>query len=206
MIKRERHTDHAFVVRFTPDGSTVITSGPEGSVKFSSFCDCHVSRREEGYISKLVYSRDGKKMIGAFKEEGRLRVWDMNQSTEGGGDVFDLEGHEKGILWLVVGKDNEVVSASQDKMIKVWNVDTKSCRLTLTGKTLDERFCSKQNLYIERPRVYKTFYMSCHETCNKEIQLLKCLNTAFLFSLQSSYLHLQVIVHSFKNVSEDGTM
>ncbi|XP_030829656.1 uncharacterized protein LOC580917 [Strongylocentrotus purpuratus] len=132
VIKRERHNDHAFVVRFTPDGSTIITSGPEGSVKFSSFYDCHVSRREEGYISKLVFSRDGKKMIGAFKEEGRLRVWDMNKSMDGGGDVFDLEGHEKGILWLVVGKDSEVVSASQDKMIKVWNVDTKTCRLTLT--------------------------------------------------------------------------
>eukprot|EP00057_Strongylocentrotus_purpuratus_P006352 XP_011660826.1 PREDICTED: NACHT and WD repeat domain-containing protein 1-like [Strongylocentrotus purpuratus] len=132
VIKRERHNDHAFVVRFTPDGSTIITSGPEGSVKFSSFYDCHVSRREEGYISKLVFSRDGKKMIGAFKEEGRLRVWDMNKSTDGGGDVFDLEGHEKGILWLVVGKDSEVVSASQDNMIKVWNMDTKTCRLTLT--------------------------------------------------------------------------
>ncbi|XP_063968822.1 NACHT domain- and WD repeat-containing protein 1-like [Lytechinus pictus] len=131
MIKRERHSGHAVVVKFTPDDSTVITSGQEGSVKFSSFYDCHVTRREAGFTSKLIFSRDGKNLIGGFKEEGRLRVWKLDQSTEEGGDVFDLEGHEKGILWLAVGQDNEVVSASQDKMIKVWDLDTKSCRLTL---------------------------------------------------------------------------
>ena len=135
MIKRERHTEHAFAVIFTPDKSTVITSAQDESVKFSHFHDCHVTRHETGFAVTLSVSRDGKRLIGAMRDEGVVRVWNMDQS-EGEGVVLDIEGCPQGITCMDLGNEEEVVIGLKDMSIKVLDLGSRACRLTLKGVIL----------------------------------------------------------------------
>ncbi|XP_054750626.2 NACHT domain- and WD repeat-containing protein 1-like isoform X1 [Lytechinus pictus] len=132
VIKRERHKEHAFGLVFGPDKSTVITSGQEGTVKFSRFSDCQVIRQESGFAYTLLISSDGKKLIGGMVDEGVVRVWDVVQS-EDRNSSFDLEGHDKDVLCIIQGHDDEIITGSLDTTVKLWSLESKSCLKTLEG-------------------------------------------------------------------------
>ncbi|XP_071493290.1 NACHT domain- and WD repeat-containing protein 1-like [Diadema antillarum] len=132
VMKRERHNGHAYGLNLAPDKSTAVTSGKEDSVKFWNFSSCEVFRQEVGFVYTFLISRDGRKLIGGLKEEGVVRVWDLDQT--GQSDLpFDLQEHKKGILCMALGRDDEVVTGSKDMMVKVLKLGDKSCRLTLEG-------------------------------------------------------------------------
>ena len=85
-----------------------------------------------GFIFCFLMTRDHKKLIGAFKEKGVVRIWDISQSD--GKGAYDLEGHQKGIVSMDLGHDDEVITGSKDMTLKVWKMDDRSCRMTLKGQ------------------------------------------------------------------------
>ena len=47
--------------------------------------------------------------------------------------LYSLEGHENTISAIKILKDELLASASWDTMIKIWNLNTRSCIYNLSG-------------------------------------------------------------------------
>ena len=71
--------------------------------------------------------------IAASNSNGNIEI--INPSTHQ--LIFSLTGHEsKHNIWgLIELRNGNLVSGSQDKSIKIWDLNTKSCIKTLTGHT-----------------------------------------------------------------------
>ena len=46
---------------------------------------------------------------------------------------LQLSGHQKTVLCLCELNSNQLISGSEDKTIKIWNIANKSCEGTITG-------------------------------------------------------------------------
>ena len=49
--------------------------------------------------------------------------------------ILTLTGHTYYVLSLIQLRNGDLVSGSQDKTIKIWNIETRACIQTLTGHT-----------------------------------------------------------------------
>ena len=97
----------------------------------------------DGNEGKKTYVKDIDellKTIYAWKgPKGSAGWWCPKQQTyepAGGKCLHTLVGHEDGVNCSAFSKDGTlIVSGSDDKTIRVWNVDTGECILTLKGHT-----------------------------------------------------------------------
>ena len=88
-------------------------------------------------LSHAVYSMavQGQKVYSGLYN-GNIQVWHMdayvNLPSGSRPEYHTLTGHKSSIYSLVV-TERQLLSASHDKLIKVWDLNTMRCRHTLRG-------------------------------------------------------------------------
>jgi WD40 repeat protein len=82
----------------------------------------HPGHRDMIYVIKVWNTTSGEHRIISTGEDKLIRVFDLDT----GKDLFTLEGHSEYVLQLVVIEAaNQLVSASYDRTIKIWNLLTQ---------------------------------------------------------------------------------
>ena len=68
-------------------------------------------------VLALAYSPDGK-LIASAGDDQKIQVWSVDQNIS----VVTLNGHQSKIIDLVFYGNNRLISASEDKSIRIWDI------------------------------------------------------------------------------------
>ena len=117
---------------FTPDGKSLIASGPAGSLNVWNAETGTLVRqlgRSSSPIADVAVSPDGS-ILGAACDDGTVQIW--NIAT--GAPARTLTGHSGAVNAVAFSADGlTLASASEDQTIKVWDLASGSSVLTLSG-------------------------------------------------------------------------
>jgi len=85
---------------------------------------------------KTKTKKDLESKLVSVATDNLIKIWDTNNSK----CDLTISGHTSWVRHMAMLPDGRIVSASDDKTLKIWNIDThneklKSCDLTLTGHT-----------------------------------------------------------------------
>jgi WD40 repeat protein len=117
---------------FAPDGTRLAaTSGSEGSIR--------ILRVEDGTelsndlprapVTAAAWSPAGDRLALAYREEPRIDVWDGAGKTL----VCHLEGHRSQVNGLTFRGDGQLISAGDDKTVRVWRLDHRKEEFSFRG-------------------------------------------------------------------------
>ncbi|TAF06015.1 MAG: WD40 repeat domain-containing protein [Nostocales cyanobacterium] len=127
------HTHHGNVrcVAFTPDGKMLATGGDDRKIVFWSLRDRQVENTlclDDTAAHSMVLSQDGKILItGSYR---KIKVWQLTSSLNKKNQqeikqIHTLMGHSHIVNSLAISANAKfLVSGSQDKTIRVWNLVT----------------------------------------------------------------------------------
>lgn len=81
-------------------------------------------------IIALSTSRD-QKLLGCGTGDGAIFVFDITT----GKSVLEVNGHQGGVVWSVgfTIDNSKLVSTSNDRLVKIWNIEKAICDFSLTG-------------------------------------------------------------------------
>ena len=136
----------AVAVRFSLDGSTLVTAGPGQRIRFWNVRDRKKIREIAlgGYgIEEMDLSRDGK-VLALGGRDGVVRL--LNAAT--GREICPQPGHERGVLYVAVSADSRIAATTGlDRTIRIWDLEKgkelrvitcdgylRDCALTLDSK------------------------------------------------------------------------
>jgi len=83
-----------------------------------------------------------------------LIINDINKKTNESQNIFDtypsLTGHTKNVLCLCLISENKLVSGSEDKTLKIWDISNKKCSNTISGnfQRIDSLLPLQDNILI----------------------------------------------------------
>ncbi|WP_026104039.1 WD40 repeat domain-containing protein [Anabaena sp. PCC 7108] len=127
------HTHHGNVrcVAFTPDGKMLATGGDDRKILFWSLRDRQVENTlclDDTAAHSMVLSQDGKILVtGSYR---KIKVWRLTSSLNKKNQqeikqIHTLMGHSHIVNSLAISANAKyLVSGSQDKTIRVWNLVT----------------------------------------------------------------------------------
>jgi WD40 repeat protein len=137
------HDGPVHAVAVTPDGSGVVTASRDATVRVwdpSTGAQVGVLRGHGNGVYSAV-ALPGGSLIASGSEDRTIRVWPRPEpvSSDDEDRPVILRGHEEGVMSLAALTDgtDRVVSASQDRTLKVWDVQTRTAVLTLEGHVAD---------------------------------------------------------------------
>ena len=116
---------------FSPDGSTLVASGPGHALNLWNTATWE-RRSLAGHTSPAsdaAFSTNGA-LMATSHEDGTIRLWDVARGTS----VRTLPGHSGGARAVSFAFDGRhIASAGEDKTVRVWEVATGQPRAALTG-------------------------------------------------------------------------
>jgi WD40 repeat protein len=130
------HNVNILFLAFSPDGSMLVSTGVDGTVKVWSLSDQGAQPLMDlpghtEYVFDATFSPDSVE-LATTSQDGTVRIWDI--SPEGASEWFSFAGHENNIYRLALTQDGRyLVTASVDGAAKVWDVDTGKMVLAITG-------------------------------------------------------------------------
>ncbi len=137
---RELHKLEQFgvsVARFSPDGSSIVTSGSENFARIwdtttgSLVRSLQNAEGHQGQLTTATFSPDleGNRVLTASYDKS-IKIWE----TRSGKLLLSLEGHEAPVLIASFSPDLTLVfSASADRTAKIWDAVTGALLLSLKG-------------------------------------------------------------------------
>lgn len=134
-----KHNGMVRCVAFTPDGRMLVTGGDDRKILFWDLRQRTVAvalSLDDTSAHTLALSRDGEILVtGSYR---KIKVWRI--SREDGTTILDTEllhsfsAHSHIVRSLVISDDGKtLISASRDKCIKIWNLETGELLHTLKG-------------------------------------------------------------------------
>jgi WD40 repeat protein len=133
------HDGPVHAVAVTPDGSDVVTTSRDTTVRVwdsATGAQVGVLRGHGNGVYSAVALPCGS-LIASGSEDRTIRIWPRpeRRPTDDQDQPIVLRGHAEGVMSLAAFTDgtHRVVSASQDRTLKVWDVQTGTAALTLAG-------------------------------------------------------------------------
>lgn len=137
------HDGPVHAVAVTPDGSGVVTASKDTTVRVwnpSTGTQVGVLRGHGNAVYSVVALPDGS-LIGSGADDRTIRLWVRPEPpvTDDEEQSIILHGHKEGVMSVAVLADgsDRVVSASQDRTLKIWDVRARTAVLTLQGHVAD---------------------------------------------------------------------
>ena len=126
------HTQGVNKVRFSPDGSLIVTAARDHTARLWSSATGKLTATLEGHDSQVYdaeFSPDGQRAVTASSDK-TARIWDAKT----GGTTLVLRGHEGDVYQASFSPDGEkVITASSDKTARVWDARTGQMTSVLKG-------------------------------------------------------------------------
>jgi WD40 repeat protein len=126
-----KHNGSVRCVAFTPDGKKLATGGDDRKVLFWNLRDRQVENTlclDDTAAHSMVVSPDGKILItGSYR---KIKVWQLTsyynkKNQQEIKPIHTLMGHSHIVSSLAISANSEfLISGSQDKTIRVWNLVT----------------------------------------------------------------------------------
>ncbi len=132
----EGHTDQITVVKFSHDGTTLLTGSRDKTVclwNASTGFFLTVLKGHNGLISSAVFSRDGQTVLIGSHDK-KVSLWD----SKSGKLRRVLRGHTGPVTSVEFGLDEKtVISSSEDKTVCVWDI-TVDENMMLSSNLIDQ--------------------------------------------------------------------
>lgn len=154
-VVNEEASGHA--VSFDPMNSDIIAFTSTLSVKIynTRIKKCIMTLDDRtGTHTCVEYSHDGKKILTTLGEE--IKIWDATN----GDSLQILKGHDSWVTCAIFSKDDRyIISSSDDRTVKLWNIETGECLKTFTHMERVNSVCwgaskkyivsaSRENIFI----------------------------------------------------------
>ncbi len=131
--KADQHAGAVRSVKFSRDGSVLVSSGHDNTVKLWTPDGKLVKtlRGHGSWVRSSDVSADGKLVLsGGYDETQQIRLWDVDKYVQQG---QVLAGHDSEILAASFSQDGEqVLTASRDRTVKSWDFASGLPQLTFT--------------------------------------------------------------------------
>jgi WD40 repeat protein len=113
-------------VTASPDGKWIAGAGADKRIHLwdSETGSERLLAVEEGEVSRILFSPDGRSIVSSNRFDSRAWVWDVDSGAK-----RPLEGHAEGLRWLGVSATGVLATTSRDLTIRVWNVATGEGRV-----------------------------------------------------------------------------
>ncbi len=138
----EGHTKKVNAIAVTPDGGRVVSAAQDKTVKIWDMQTGHEVANLQGhtsYVNAVAVTPDGRQAVSAGGDNS-LRVWDIaTPFTQGGAaeswrEMKVLKGHADSVEKVLITPDGRrVISASADKTIRIWDLESGEQLFTLRG-------------------------------------------------------------------------
>jgi WD40 repeat protein len=138
------HTGEVLAVEVTPDGQKAVSASKDHTLKVWNLESgqrlCNLFWGHRNSVSGVSVTPDGLRAVSASHDE-TLMVWDLQSGqclrTLGGyGAWRSLGGHSALVEGVRITPDGRrAVSASADKTLRVWDVESGQCLSVLEGHT-----------------------------------------------------------------------
>lgn len=123
------HSGRVFSVAFSPDGQTCASAGVDKTIHIWNVQTGKLLRKLIGHtdaVRNVAFSPDGQKLASASWDK-TIKIWDWH-----GEQLGTLKGHSDRVIAVAFTPDG-IVSTSNDRTIKIWNVQSGELLRTLTG-------------------------------------------------------------------------
>ncbi|ETO24774.1 G-protein beta WD-40 repeats containing protein [Reticulomyxa filosa] len=117
------HSDYVSSVKFSPDGSKIVSSSNDETVRVWDVETGNVIVILQGHLAFVNDARFSPRgdMIASCSGDNTIRLWDMNSGKE----MMRLEGHSHTVTSAQFSPDGHtLVSGSWDKTIRLWDVNS----------------------------------------------------------------------------------
>ena len=131
----EGHTDAVRSVSFSPDGSLLLSSSQDNTVRVWDFAGGQMLKTFRGHggqVQAAAFLTDGTRILSASHDRS-VREW----SISGNAEIRTLQGrvlngHSDAVLAAAYSQDQlQIVTASRDRTARTWNTSTGQPSLTL---------------------------------------------------------------------------
>jgi WD40 repeat protein/serine/threonine protein kinase len=132
--KFDAHKAEVWGLAYTPDGSTLVSSADDHSIKLWGAGDGRLPATLKGHealVSSVAISADGS-LLASGSFDKTVRLWGL----PGGRPRAVLRGHTDAVRAVAISRDGRfVASAGSDKTVRVWSADRGEPILAHGGHT-----------------------------------------------------------------------
>lgn len=131
LLRLEGHSGCVNDVSYSPRGKFIATASTDSTLRIWDATSSNELMRmscDAGPMYSVAWSRDGKYVVSGGSDQ-KVYFWTMDSSEP----QLVLEGHEDAVTNVEALSDNQVVTTSRDRDIRVWKID----ELESTGRLQD---------------------------------------------------------------------
>ena len=122
----KKHTDWIYAVRFSPDG-VLMATGDRTSGLFVWEADTGREylnlRGHAGGVTDVAWRFDSN-VLASASLDGTVRLWEMNDGKQ----IKRINAHAGGVLAVAFSHDGRLVTAGQDRRVKLWDANGKALK------------------------------------------------------------------------------
>ncbi len=122
----KKHTDWVLAIRFSPDGVLLATADRSNGLfvwEADTAREYLDLRGHSGPIWEVAWRPDSN-VLASAGQDGSVRLWEMNNGRQ----IKRIGAHGGGVCWVSFSQDSRLVSAGNDRTVKLWSGDGKGQR------------------------------------------------------------------------------